>query len=157
MTSVTNFVDLVAQHGTLARTFPRAYSFPTLLSAVCHIFYWTLLVILREAIYETSLLLPNSPETHTNRGTRAKAADDIADSICMSVPYLLATRNPTVMGSRVVCGPLQFAQSWYRRRGADNKAAWCESVTRKLSRQLSAQSHWVFMQKILVLPRGLVG
>ena len=157
MTSVTNFPDFVAQFGTASGTFPKAQVFPTLLSAVAHSFYWTLLMIIRTAAYDATTLLPRHMKHYARPDVRMSAADGCASSICQSVPFLLATRNPTVMGSRVVCGPLQFAQSWYERKGDKMRMDWCEQVTKKLSRQLSAQLHWAFMQKIVCLPRGLVG
>jgi len=155
--SITQLPQFVAKYGTIAGMFPKVFAFPTLLSAVTHTYYWTLLITVREAIYDAATL-PGAPQYYRCQRQRlATATEECAGAICQSVPYMALTRNPTVPGRRVICGPLQFALHWYQKCGDAAHAEWCQAIAEKLMPNLSAQTHAAIMRKVLRLPRGLVG
>ena len=54
-TSVTNFRDFVARHGPIAETFPSSYVFHSFTMALGHITYWTMILPLREAIFDLAI------------------------------------------------------------------------------------------------------
>lgn len=132
--SVTEYPFFVAIHGPLADQFPIALAFESPIEAIGHLNYWTLLLFIRQAIYD----LASQPYAKylTSECQRAHfrlSVYECADAICQCAPFYLSPSSPSHEwrdggGERDLYGSMYWAARWYEKEHDRFKADFCKSV-----------------------------
>ncbi|KXL47486.1 hypothetical protein M433DRAFT_528070 [Acidomyces richmondensis BFW] len=150
--SITQFPKFVHQYGALAHVFPLAFKFRSILDAFGHIYFWTLLLPVREAICDVAKH-PQAPFLQSSAHLVA-AANECAYALCQSVPYKSSESPKCTCGVLATCGPLMFAAQWFDKQNDQQRANWCRTICETLDR---GQAHVAELRKSVCLPRAFAG
>lgn len=134
----STFASFYDRCGGLADVFPFAIEFPSFVSATSHIYIWTSLLLLRQAIADVSRLYsyPLLAAAHLDQEAMLNASiDECAVSLCQSVAFL--SKGNHGFAGIVSCGaPLHFASECFRTRLQQKRLLWSIHVREFLQRDI---------------------
>ncbi|TKA82753.1 hypothetical protein B0A55_01096 [Friedmanniomyces simplex] len=170
--SVTTYPSFIADHGPLADQFPVVFTFPSFVEAMGLIGYWTMLLFVKEAIFDLSTR-PYALE-HTTQHQRDAFCRDVyecADAICQCAPHFLSPKTASEEcqwqaggGARDLYGSMFWSVRWYEKQKDLRKLEFCKSVLgAKMPGQRDAQQSpssapvddWWVLGKVFLLQRLL--
>ncbi|KAK4494124.1 hypothetical protein PRZ48_014422 [Zasmidium cellare] len=136
---IKHFPMYFEQYGHLKTPFTTCLEFSSYIDTIRHGYYWTVLIALREAIYDLSIARPAALcITAANQAFLKKRVYECADSLCQTVPFVCSdslhhigasSSFPSYVGGALsICCPLQFAMKWYQKQGDHAKADWCDEI-----------------------------
>ncbi|TKA67218.1 hypothetical protein B0A55_08781 [Friedmanniomyces simplex] len=134
--SVTTYPSFIAEHGPLADQFPVVFTFPSFVEAMGLIGYWTMLLFVKEAIFDLSTR-PYALEHTTQRQRDAFCRDvyECADAICQCAPHFLSPKTASEEcqwqaggGARDLYGSMFWSVRWYEKQKDNQKLEFCKSV-----------------------------
>lgn len=124
--------------GGLADVFPFAIDFPSFLSATSHIYIWTSLLLLRQAIADVSRLYPYPllAAAHPDQDAMLNASiEECATSLCQSVAFL--SKGNYGFAGIISCGaPLHFTSECFRKSHQQKRLLWSNHVREFLQRDI---------------------
>ncbi|KAF2164875.1 hypothetical protein M409DRAFT_56235 [Zasmidium cellare ATCC 36951] len=147
---IKHFPMYFEQYGHLNTPFTKCLEFSSNIDTVRHGYYWTVLLALREAIYDLSIARPAALcITTANQTFLKKRVYECTDSLCQTVPFVCsdslhhigssASFPSYVGGALSICCPLQFAMKWYQKQGDHAKVDWCDEIISDVRDHLRAQ------------------
>lgn len=169
--SITNYDSFVARHGPLVDQFPQVFTFASFVEALGLLAYWTMLLFVKEAIYDLSMR-PYAIAHTTKRERKGfnEGVYECADAICQSVPYFLETKRGMkgarwrdCGGDQGLFGSICWSARWYEKQGDIHKAEFCKSVIERdlhvfgepSSPSPTSADSWWLVGKVILLKRLL--
>lgn len=147
---IKHFPLYLEQYSHLDTPFSKCLEFSSKIDTIRHGYYWTVLLVLREAIYDLAIARPASLcITVPDQAFLRKRVYECADSLCQTVPFASSDIShpigssssfPSYVGGALsICCPLQFAMKWYQKQGDSVKADWCEEIISDVRDHLAEQ------------------
>ncbi|KAK0249973.1 hypothetical protein LTR01_008656 [Friedmanniomyces endolithicus] len=163
--SITSYPSFIADHGPLADQFPIVYSFPTFVEAIGMMGYWTMLLLVQEAIYDLSIRSYALEHTTPHqRDMFCANAYESADAICQCAPYYVSPKSASEEGQwQSAGGTLDLYSSmfwsvrWYEKHNDTSKLDFCKSVLEHRTLGQAAETtpvdDWWVLGKVFLLQR----
>ncbi|KAF2160665.1 hypothetical protein M409DRAFT_70211 [Zasmidium cellare ATCC 36951] len=127
------FTGSLTRMQTDQSVFPHAHSFEDTFTAMQHVYYWMCLLALQIMHLDIRAAVGKKayPFEYDFCGlgidTQTRVADDCADNLCMSLPYMsLPTQG--FIGLMCCAAPIELAAKWYARKGNVSKLKWCRGA-----------------------------
>ncbi|KAK0769090.1 hypothetical protein LTR02_006184 [Friedmanniomyces endolithicus] len=163
--SITSYPSFIARHGPLADQFPIVFSFPSFVEAIGMMGYWTMLLLVQEAIYDLSIR--SYALEHTTQHQRdmfCANAYESADAICQCAPYYVSPKSASEEGQwQSAGGTLDLYSSmfwsvrWYEKHNDTPKLDFCKSVLEHRTLGQAAETtpvdDWWVLGKVFLLQR----
>lgn len=124
-----------------------SYRFPSLIEAIGHHCFWTLLLLVCEARYDllssSSDLVVHECAATLVESVAKESASQCADAICRTAPFLMQSVASLPNGLASCAGPLIVAARWYGKCGQPELASWCHKTVEVLTDNYTQSPGWI--------------